>query len=153
MKTKRVFLALALLVALPLAADDACKPVTGHFEAFASFPGQPGCPETAVLCTSGRVWGGINGTYQFVMSDLLPSVVMGGTPTVMFFTGKSTVSLQSGEQVLGTDTGSIDLPPGLGGFASLITFTSGKTGQIRLRGEFDPSVGSTAGDYTGRICD
>lgn len=153
MKTTRVVLALSLLFALPLGADDNCKPVTGHFEAFASFPGQPGCPADAVLCTSGRVWGGINGRYQFVMTGLMPSAAIGGTPTVMFFTGKSTVSLQSGEQVFGTDTGSIDLPPGLGGFASLITFTAGKSGQIRLRGEFDPSAGTTAGDYNGRICD
>jgi hypothetical protein len=152
MKTIRLALVLSL-VAMPLFADQTCKPVTGHFEASAIFPGQPGCPADAVLCTSGRVWGGINGSYQFVMTGLLPSAVLGGTPTVMFFTGKSTVFLQSGDQVLGTDTGSIDLPPGLGGFASLITFTAGASGQIRLRGEFDPAAGTTAGDYTGKVCD
>ena len=153
MKRISITLLLSLAVAMPLTAEQNCKPVTGHFEAFASFPGQPGCPVDAVLCTSGRVWGGINGTYQFVMTGLMPSATIGGTPTVMFFTGKSTVTLQNGGEVAGTDTGSIDLPPGMGGFASLITFTAGKAGQIRLRGEFDPTAGSTAGDYTGRLCD
>lgn len=148
----------SVALASPLAAQNSCKPVTGHFEAVAAFPGQPGCPADAVLCTSGRVWGGIQGNYQFVMTGLLPSAVLGGTPTVMFFTGKSTIALHSGDQLLGTDTGSIDLPPGLGGFASLITFTGGTgpmstaTGQIRLRGQFDPAAGTTAGDYTGTLC-
>jgi hypothetical protein len=60
--------------------------------------------------------------------------------------------------VVGTDTGAIDLPPGQGGFASLITFTggtggmSGATGQIRLRGEFDVASGTTSGDYLGSLC-
>ena len=42
--------------------------------------------------------------------------------------------------------------------ASLITFTGGTgtmsnaTGQIRLRGEFDPVAGTTSGDYLGTIC-
>jgi hypothetical protein len=60
--------------------------------------------------------------------------------------------------LFGTDTGSIDLPPGLGGFASLITFGGGTgpmstaTGQIRLRGEFSPTAGTTSGDYLGTLC-
>ena len=51
-----------------------------------------------------------------------------------------------------------DLPPGQGGFASLITFAGGSgsmasaTGQIRLRGEFSPSEGMTSGDYIGNVC-
>ncbi len=148
----------SLVVSLPLAAQNHCKPVTGHFEATASFPGQPGCPADAVLCTAGRVWGGIQGDYQFVMTGLMPSAAIGGTPTVFFFTGKSVIALKSGDQLIGTDTGSIDLPPGFGGFASLITFTGGTgpmstaTGQIRLRGEFSPAAGTTAGDYTGTLC-
>jgi hypothetical protein len=66
--------------------------------------------------------------------------------------------LKSGDQLLGTDTGSIDLPPGQGGFASLITFNGGTgdmmvaTGQIRLRGEFDAAQGMTSGDYIGSLC-
>jgi hypothetical protein len=104
------------------------------------------------LCTAGRVWGGIQGTYQFVIT----SAVYSGFSDITFFTGKSTIFLKSGDQLLGTDTGSID--PGLGGFASLITFNggtgdmSGASGQIRLRGEFSASELTTDGDYIGTLC-
>jgi hypothetical protein len=148
-----------VLVAVPVAADQSCKPVVGHFEALVVPPGQGHCPsDPTSFCTAGRVWGGIQGNYQFVMTALLPSITLGGVPTVMFFTGRSTIFLKSGDELLGTDTGSIDLPPGLGGFASLITFTggsgsmSGATGQIRLRGEFNPAEATTSGDYIGSLC-
>ena len=68
------------------------------------------------------------------------------------------MQLKNGDHLLGTDTGSIDLPPGEGGFASLITWNggtgqmTGASGQIRLRGEFDPAAGTTAGDYLGTVC-
>jgi hypothetical protein len=136
-----------------------CRPVVGHFEAFVVPPGQGHCPAVSgVFCTAGRVWGGIQGNYQFVMTNATPSVSMGGVPTILFFTGKSTIFLKSGDQWLGTDTGSIDLPPGQGGFASLITFDggtgnmTGATGQIRLRGEFNAAEGTTSGDYIGALC-
>ncbi|MFN2512994.1 MAG: hypothetical protein ABR568_16430 [Pyrinomonadaceae bacterium] len=92
------------------------------------------------------------------MTGTFPSVLVGGVPTILFFTGQSTIFLKSGDQLLGTDTGSIDLPPGQGGFASLITFNggtgnmNGATGQIRLRGEFDAVEGTTSGDYNGKLC-
>ena len=148
-------LTLALGVALaasPLSAQQ-CKPVVGSFEAHVV---TEGCT-SPFLCTAGRVWGGIQGTYRFVMTNSFqngePAV-----PTIQFFTGHSEVALKSGDQVLGTDTGAIDLPPGNGGFASLITFHGGTgamasaTGQIRLRGDFDPSTGTTSGDYLGTLC-
>lgn len=102
-----------------------CKPVVGHFEAQVVPPGQGHCPNTAPFCTAGRVWGGIQGNYQFVMSGIAPSAAIGGVATIQFFAGKSTIFLKRGDQLLGTDTGSIDLPPGQGGFASLITFDGG----------------------------
>ena len=135
-----------------------CKTVVGHFEAHVVTPGQGHCPDTAPFCTAGRVWGGIQGNYQFVMTGAFPSVLIGGVSTILFFTGKSTIFLKSGDQLLGTDTGSIDLPPGQGGFASLITFDggtghmSGATGQIKLRGDFDAEAATTSGDYLGTLC-
>ena len=54
--------------------------------------------------------------------------------------------------VVGTDSGTLDPPPGQGGFASLITFNTGASGQIHLRGDFDPAAGTTAGDYLGVMC-
>ena len=150
---------LVFTLAVPSAAAAAvCKPVTGHFEAVLVLPGEGHCPsDPMAFCTAGRVWGGIQGTYEFVMTAAEPSILLGGVPTVLFFTGKSVIVLKSGDQLFGTDTGSIDsLPGGQGGFASLITFTGGTgealnaTGQIRLRGEL--GAGTTEGDYTGRLC-
>jgi len=140
---------------VPAFSDQQCKPVVGSFEAHVV---TDGCQSPTGLCTAGRVWGGIQGTYAFTMTNAIPN----GEPTaqtVLFFTGHSVVTLKSGDVVLGTDTGAIDLPPGQGGFASLITFhpggtgsTANATGQIRLRGDFDPIAGTTSGDYLGTIC-
>lgn len=147
--------------AVPVFAGQGCKPVVGHFEAFVVPPGEGHCPpDPNALCTAGRVWGGIQGNYQFVVTGMIPAAADAAVPsTVFFFTGKSTVFLKSGDQVLGTDTGALDLAfGGFGGFASLITFSGGTgamtaaTGQIRLRGELDPAAGTTAGDYTGTLC-
>ena len=97
-------------------------------------------------------------TPRLALNTLEPSALIGGVPSVFFFTGKSTISLKSGDELFGTDTGSIDLPPGQGGFASLITFDggtgsmTGATGQIRLRGEFSVTDGTTSGDYLGTLC-
>jgi hypothetical protein len=135
-----------------VAAGQRCAPVTGHFEATVVPAGTGHCPAGAPFCTAGRVWGGIQGNYQFVMSGAIPSATIGGTPTVLFFAGTSVVSLRSGGTATGTDTGAIDLPPGAGGFASLITFTAGGSGQIRLNGEFDATNGTTSGDYVGTFC-
>jgi hypothetical protein len=154
--TAGVVLALA---AGAVPAAQSCKPVVGHFEARVVPPGQGHCPNVPdLLCTAGRVWGGIQGNYQFVVTGALPSDSIGGVATILFFTGKSTILLKSGERLLGTDTGSLDLPPGQGGFASLITFDggtgnmTGATGQIRLRGEFSAAEGATSGDYIGSLC-
>jgi hypothetical protein len=147
---KHCLTAIALVLASGT-ANAGCKPVVGHFEAHVV-----ACP--APFCTTGRVWGGIQGNYDFVMSGIAPSEAIGGVLTIQFFAGKSTIRLKSGDQLVGTDTGSIDLPPGQGGFASLITFDggsgamSGATGQIRLRGEFNPADGTTSGDYLGSLC-
>ena len=145
-----------LAISVPAFADQTCKPVEGHFLATIVPPGQGHCPNIpGILCTAGRVWGGIQGDYQFVATSFVPS---GAVPSVFFFTGKSDVLLQSGDHVFGTDTGSIDLPQfgGAGGFASLITFDGGTgamstaKGQIRLRGEL--TADGTAGDYVGTLC-
>lgn len=148
MKSVRFIVAALVLVALsaaPAAAE--CKPVVGSFEARVV---TEGCLSPVGLCTAGRVWGGIQGTYAFAMTALFPS---GAVPSILFFTGDSTVDLKDGVEAKGKDTGSIDMDATRGGFASLITFDTGVTGQIRLRGRFDPAAGTTAGDYTGTICE
>jgi len=144
------FLAAAIVV--PVAAQQ-CKPLAGSFEAEV----QPANTCPGPFCTAGRVWGGIQGEYRFTMDKIIPNGEP-EVPTISFFTGHSIIALTSGEQLFGTDTGTLDLPPGHGGFASLITFTGGTgsmanaTGQIRLRGEFDAVSGTTSGDYIGTVC-
>jgi hypothetical protein len=143
---------LVAAMAIPVAAQQ-CKPLVGSFEA----EGQPAITCPGPFCTAGRVWGGIQGEYHFTMDKIIPN---GETevPTISFFTGHSIISLKSGDQLFGTDTGTLDLPPGHGGFASLITFTggtgamAGATGQIRLRGQFDAAAGITSGEYIGTVC-
>src|SRR4249920_3480628 len=102
MKERYGVAAVLLLAAGAAFATPKCKPVVGHFEARVVPPGQGHCPATAPFCTAGRVWGGIQGTYQFVMSGTSPSAAIGGVPTIFFFAGKSTVSLKHGDQLLGT---------------------------------------------------
>jgi len=153
-ETPQVGLSLFLAAALvaPVAAQQ-CKPLVGSFEAAV----QPANTCPGPFCTAGNVWGGIQGSYHFTMDKIIPN---GETevPTISFFTGHSIIALKSGDQLFGTDTGTLDLPPGHGGFASLITFTGGTgamanaTGQIRLRGEFDAAAGITSGDYVGTVC-
>lgn len=144
---------LAMLTAGIANATQQCKPVVGSFEA--TF--QPADTCAGALCTAGRVWGGVQGTYRFTADKFIPNGEP-EVPFIVFFTGHSIISLKSGDQLFGTDTGTIDLPPGRGGFASLITFTGGTgamanaTGQIRLRGELNPAEGTTSGDYIGEVC-
>jgi hypothetical protein len=156
MKTIRAPLSLLVLATVCTGMANAaqqCKPVVGSFEA-AVQPAE-GC--AGPLCTAGRVWGGIQGSYHFTMNKIVPNGEP-EVPTIVFFTGHSIIDLKSGDQLFGTDTGTIDLPPGKGGFASLITFTGGTgamanaTGQIRLRGDFNAVEGSTSGDYLGEVC-
>ena len=165
MTCKPTLLAAVLVAAAaPAFAAQNCKPVVGHFEAVVIPPG-PDCPGTLPgglppLCTAGRVWGGIQGEYEFAATGFFPAGALGGIPTALFFGGKSVILLKSGDTLNGTDSGAIDLPPplgaGAGGFASLISFTGGSggmaaaTGQIRLRGEV--SLEGTRGDYVGTLC-
>jgi len=148
---------LFVVAAAPLRADQQCKPVVGSFEAHITADGCTAGP--GLLCTSGRVWGGMQGRYYFTMASLVPTTAVAppaaSVPSIFFFTGNSDVSLKDGGHALGIDTGTIDLPfvPGShGGFASLITFSGPVSGQIRLRGELDPVAGTTSGDYLGTIC-
>lgn len=149
-----IAIALLLMAALVVPATaQQCKPLVGSFEAQV----QPADTCPGPLCTAGNVWGGVQGTYRFTMDKITPNGEP-EVPTISFFTGHSIITLKTGDQLFGTDTGTIDLPPGHGGFASLITFTGGTgafanaTGQIRLRGEFDPIAGTTSGDYVGTVC-
>jgi hypothetical protein len=137
------------------AAQPDCKPVNGHFEAVIVAPGTGHCPPVAgALCTAGRVWGGIDGRYQFILSGAIPAASAGGIPTALFYAGRSTIFMHDGSTVIGTDSGALDPPPaGQRGFASLISFDVGATGQIRLIGQFSGDGTGTAGAYEGTFCE
>lgn len=64
---------------VPIAsADQACRPVVGHFEASIVPPGVEHCPnDPQAFCTAGRVWGGIQGQYQYEAQDsMVPGYVI-----------------------------------------------------------------------------
>src|SRR5579864_4128603 len=118
---------LALALAAPARADQNCRPVVGSFLATITTDGCTAGP--GLLCTAGRVWGGLQGNYFFTMASLVPTTAVApptaSVPSIFFFTGNSNVTLKDGGHALGIDTGTIDLPfvpGGQGGFASLITF-------------------------------
>src|SRR5258708_32207678 len=94
MRKISVLLALFVVIAaVPLLADQVCKPVSGHFEASVVPPGEGHCPPVAgTLCTAGRVWGGIQGNYQRGATGFFPSAATGGVPSGPFLTGNSTPS-------------------------------------------------------------
>jgi len=123
-----------------------CRPVKGTFIAHVV---KEQCPPGG-LCTSGAVSGDLAGDYVFHVTK--PPMPAGdpAPPSIQFFVGESIVRLENGRTLSGTDTGTIDMPPGLGGFASLITWKDG--GQIRLRGTLDTIAGTTSGDYQGTVC-
>jgi hypothetical protein len=156
MRHVTVLVGLVVSLAIPAlaAAEDRCCPVNGHFETRLVPPADWASP--VGLCTSGRVWGGLYGTYFFTMPSLRPTV-QPAVPTIEFFTGASAITI-SGGSIQGIDTGTLDRPPGAGGFASLITFVggtgsaAGALGQIRLRGELDAQSGITSGDDNGELC-
>jgi len=137
----------AILVIASQAPAQKCESVKGTFVAHIV---KDGC--SAALCTAGDLTGGLKGHYKFqTVGD--PKPAGGPAPaSVIFFVGESSVTPDKGGTLGGIDTGTIDMPPGLGGFASLITWNGGATGQIRLRGVLDPAAGTTSGDYEGTVC-
>ena len=146
---------LVTLAALSLSWQTATAPARNCSSVKGKFVGRlvkaAPCPPGG-LCIDGNLSGGLKGKYAFHVTK---QPVPAGEPapqTINFFVGASTVTLKNGATLTGIDTGTIDMPPGLGGFASLITWTSGATGQIRLRGVMNPAAETTSGEYEGTVC-
>ena len=126
-----------------------CTNVEGDF--VAHVVSEAPCPPNG-LCTAGELTGGLKGKYEF---HITKAPIDAGSPapaTVKFFVGQSTVTLVKGGTLTGIDSGAIDMPPGQGGFASIITWTNGATGQIRVNGTFDRKANATKGEYEGTVC-
>src|SRR4051812_28191658 len=71
--TRSMFQVLTVDVGLAIStsaySEAQCKPVVGIFEAQVV---TQGCA-SPILCTAGRVWGGIQGSYAFTMNSAQPN--------------------------------------------------------------------------------
>jgi len=130
-------------------AEDKCKPVNGHFCSQVVDCTSPG----ALLCTEGRLIGGIQGDYEATITSFIPS----GDPTipaVQFYIGKSVTHTKNGD-LYATDAGAFDFSNG--DFAALLTITGGTgcfegaSGHLYVFGNSDFATGITTGDYKGEI--
>ncbi len=148
--TIRSLLALtALLASAPVRAGE-CKPVYGFYT---SNP----IPCAAPLCTAGDLIGGIQASYEFTATALVPA----NDPTmpgVSFYLGRSVVAPLRGDAlVFASDSGVVDLGV-TGKQAALLTITGGTgayegaRGYLLLRGTLDLAAGVVSGDYSGEIC-
>jgi len=148
--TPTVAIAAVLLAAARPASAGECKPVFGHFT---SSPITIGCTSPVGFCTTGRLIGGIQGSYAFTMLTAAPAAVP-NPAGVSFYTGRSEVSLHHGGTVVLADAGAIDLNPfGSGKMAALLSVIGGATsGFLQLRGSIDFATGVVTGDYFGEIC-
>ena len=123
-----------------------CLPVNGHLK-----EQQVPCPS---LCTTGRMNGGIQGTYNFTLTSLSP--VDPAIPTVVHFSGLTTITTQDGDLNI-IDAGGFDTASP-GNFANLMTIVggtgalTGASGHLFLFGDFDPAMGTGASDYRGEVC-
>src|SRR5213594_3721331 len=91
-------LSLALLLGTGPAASSGCNPVNGHLvEDLVPGPG---------FHTVGRLWGGIQGAYEFTLTSATPT----GDPTIstiVHFVGHSTVHTRTGDLRF-TEAGALD---------------------------------------------
>jgi hypothetical protein len=79
-----------------------------HFKASVVPP--PDCTAAPLLCTAGRVWGGLQAEYAFTMSSAQPADP--SMPSMNFFTGRSTITVKKGETLEAFDAGTIDFQAG-----------------------------------------
>lgn len=156
---KTLLIATALAVTLigpPAAADISCKPLFGHFESRVI---PEACLSPVGFCTDGTVIGGLQGTFQLTIEEFIAGTFVPGTgqPQVQFFIGESVVTDKtSGDQLIGTDTGALNLLNGQ--IATLLTFDGGTgafvgaSGHIVITGVADFVNGINIGDFRGEVC-
>ena len=136
------------------ASDASCSTLFGVFRAHPASP----CASPVGFCTAGTLWGSLSGSYSFVMASSTPT----GTPEapdIFFYTGASTITLGTGDALVGIDTGTVDLnPAGSHALAAILTITggtggrAGQTGHLVLRGNLALDTGAVEGSYIGQLC-
>lgn len=163
---KALVIATALTVTLigqEAAANVTCKPLFGHFESTVVTNFDPTVPGTCFspvgFCTDGTIIGGLQGTFRLTIEEFIAGTFVPGTgqPQVQFFIGESVVTDKtSGDQLIGTDTGTLNLLNGQ--IATLLTFDGGTgafdgaSGHIVITGAADFANGANIGDFRGEVC-
>ncbi len=138
-----VLLSLVVAVAPRPARSEAggCHDVSGTFTAIA--PAE--CPSPVGICTHGRLTGGLSATYDFVATGVTADGAL---------TGHSTITLDNGAVIFGSDTSVLG---GDGSFVTTVHIVGGTrqyahaTGALVAPGHFLPG-GATEGTYSGTIC-
>jgi hypothetical protein len=163
---RALLIAIAMMAAAVGGAAEAeagCKSLFGHFasQAVMNFdPTDPNaCTSPVGFCTDGKVIGGLQGTFRLTLEELIPATFdpETGEPRVSFFVGESRITIKNtGEQLIGTDTGALDFIEGQ--IATLLTFTGGTgafdgaSGHIVISGVADFATGVNIGDFRGEVC-
>ena len=160
----RFFVLVAALSTHARAAEtDGCIPVSGKLHSQTVAIGQPlsdGMPCAAIpgtFCTTGRVTGRLNGTFDFTATsfDLIanPDAALTG---IAYFTGELILRTSHGDLFF-RDAGALNaIAGGDGSFASVLTIIegtgvySGATGRIRDEGIF--INGCVDCQYRGEVC-
>ena len=128
------------LVGSATSAAGGCHDVSGTFVAVTVVP--PECP--SFFCTGGTLSGDLAGTYFFVATGVTPTGDL---------TGQSTITLENGAVINGSDTSHLN---GDGTFVTTVTVVGGTrqyehaTGQLSAPGHFTAT--GTEGTYAGTIC-
>lgn len=138
-------------------AQGNCRRVHGHITSQLVPPPPAGtCASLVGFCTSGTLIGGIQGTFAFTATSLLPSPDL---PSILLFTGRTDIQTKDGSTLAAVNAGALDTNPASDGhFADLITFTggtgdaAGASGHIVAFGNFDLLAGLGVSDYTGELC-
>ena len=149
--------ALATALAVPSLSLARCRPVHGFYTSNPLPPEE--CPTAPLLCTAGELVGGLQGTYAFTMTGIVPADANPPGAGVTFYVGESVVTLKRGGTVLAADHGTIDLRPGGTGRQAALLLLGGGTGRLeggsgylQLLGALDPGAGTVEGEYTGEVC-
>ena len=158
MKARSVQLTLLVFTLIALAtvavADDKCSVSTGDFTAVAPST----CTSPVGICTLGTLKGQFPSTYAFTADSLAPANDP-ASPNKFVYTGHSTITAASGDQMFGSDSGFLYMEPdGHAPFVTTVKIVGGTGAYAHAKGQFvAPGAlhladGSTVGTYTAYIC-
>lgn len=133
--------------------DGECNSPGGDFTAS---PVVVGCVSPFGFCTHGLLTGGLEATYDFVMTSSIPAPTA-EHPSRIVYAGYSVVQTADGA-VFGADSGEMWFEGGIA-FVTTVGIVGGDEcfedaeGTIVASGVIDPATGNAVGTYTSQICD